>query len=98
MPLGKVDAYDPSVYGSADGRVSYISPDTIMEQKPGGEQVFYRVYIRVDTRNMRPRAGGKIEIQPGMTSTTEILTGQNTVLKYLLKPIIKTVDQSFGER
>ena len=94
----KFDAYDPSVYGSADGRVSYISPDTIMEQKPSGEQVFYRVYIRVDTRNMRPRVGGKIEIQPGMTSTTEILTGQNTVLKYLLKPIIKTVDQSFGER
>ncbi len=94
----KFDAYDPSVYGSADGRVSYISPDTIMEQKPGGEQIFYRVHIRVDTRNMRPRAGGKIEIQPGMTSTTEILTGRNTVLKYLLKPIIKTADRSFGER
>lgn len=94
----KFDAYDPSVYGSADGRVSYVSPDTIMEQKSGGEQVFYRVYIQVDTRNMRPRAGEKIEIQPGMTSTTEILTGQNTVLKYLLKPIIKTADQAFGER
>lgn len=94
----KFDAYDSSVYGSADGRVSYVSPDTIMEQKSGGEQVFYRVYIQVGTRNMRPRAGEKIEIQPGMTSTTEILTGRNTVLKYLLKPIIKTVDQSFGER
>mgnify|MGYP003352505965 CR=1 FL=1 len=40
----------------------------------------------------------KIEIQPGMTATTEILTGHNTVLKFLLKPLIKTVDQSFGER
>ena len=94
----KFDAYDSSVYGSADGRVTYISPDTIMEQKSGGEQIFYRVFIRVDTRKMRPRSGEKIEIQPGMTSTTEILTGQNTVLKYLLKPIIKTADQSFGER
>lgn len=94
----KFDAYDSSVYGSADGRVTYISPDTIMEQKSGGEQIFYRVFIRVDTRKMLPRSGEKIEIQPGMTSTTEILTGQNTVLKYLLKPIIKTADQSFGER
>ena len=94
----KFDAYDSSVYGSADGRVTYISPDTIMEQKSGGEQIFYRVFIRVDTRKMRPRSGEKIEIQPGMTLTTEILTGQNTVLKYLLKPIIKTADQSFGER
>lgn len=94
----KFDAYDSSIFGSADGRVSYISPDTLAEQKPNGEQVFYRVHIRVDTHTMRPRADEKIEIQPGMTATTEILTGHNTILKYLLKPLIKTVDQSFGER
>lgn len=94
----KFDAYDSSIFGSATGRVSYISPDTLTEQKSNGEQVFYRVHIRVDTRSMRPREGQAIEIQPGMTATTEIMTGHNTVLKYLLKPIIKTVDQSFGER
>lgn len=94
----KFDAYDPSIFGSANGRVSYISPDTLTEQKPTGEQVFYRVHIRVDTKTMRPRVDQSIEIQPGMTATTEILTGYNTVLKYLLKPLIKTVDGSFGER
>lgn len=94
----KFDTYDASIYGPADGRVIYISPDTIAEQKPNGEQLYYRVHIRVDTKTMRPRAGEKIEIQPGMTSSIEILTGSNTVLKYLLKPIIKTVDQSFDER
>ena len=94
----KFDAYDSSIFGSANGRVSYISPDTLTEQKPSGEQVFYRVHIRVDTKAMRPRVDQPIEIQPGMTATTEILTGYNTVLKYLLKPLIKTVEQSFGER
>lgn len=94
----KFDAYDPSIFGSADGRVTYISPDTLTEQKANGEQVYYRVHIRVNTRTMRPRSDQKIEIQPGMTATTEILTGHNTVLRYLLKPIIKTLDQSFGER
>lgn len=94
----KFDAYDSSIFGSANGRVSYISPDTLTEQKPSGEQVFYRVHIRVDTTAMRPRVDQKIEIQPGMTATTEILTGYNTVLKYLLKPLIKTVQESFGER
>ncbi|MFM9898204.1 HlyD family efflux transporter periplasmic adaptor subunit [Sphingorhabdus sp.] len=94
----KFDAYDSSIFGSANGRVSYISPDTLTEQKPSGDQVFYRVHIRVDTKGMRPRVDQKIEIQPGMTATTEILTGHNTVLKYLLKPLIKTVEQSFGER
>lgn len=94
----KFDAYDPSVFGSAKGRVTYISPDTLAEQKATGEQLYYRVHIRVDTSVMRPRSGEKIEIQPGMTATTEILTGHNTVLKYLLKPIIKTFDESLGER
>lgn len=94
----KFDAYDPSIYGSADGTVIYISPDTLSEEGPSGERVYYRVHIRVDTATMRPRSGEAIEIQPGMTATTEILTGKNTILKYLLKPIIKTVDQSFGER
>lgn len=94
----KFDAYDSSIFGSAKGRVSYISPDTLTEQKPTGEQVFYRIHIRVDTKTMRPQVGQSIEIQPGMTATTEILTGYNTVLKYLLKPLIKTVDGAFGER
>jgi adhesin transport system membrane fusion protein len=94
----KFDTYDSSIYGSADGRVIYISPDTLSEQKSNGEQIFYRVHIRVDTKSMNPRAGEKIEIQPGMTSSIEILTGANTILNYLLKPIIKTIDQSFDER
>lgn len=94
----KFDAYDPSIFGSADGRVAYISPDTLAEQNAHGEQVYYRVHIRVDTKTMRPQSGEKIEIQPGITATTEIVTGGNTVLKYLLKPLIKTLDQSFGER
>lgn len=94
----KFDAYDSSVFGAANGKVSYISPDTISEQKPTGEQVYYRVFIKVDTTTMRSTKNEKVEIQPGMTATTEIITGRNTVLKYLFKPIIKTVDDSFGER
>lgn len=94
----KFDTFDPSIFGSAEGRVSYISPDTLIEPRPTGESIYYRVHIRVDTRSMRSRPGQAIQIQPGMTATTEIVTGRNTVLNYLLKPIVKTLDQSFSER
>lgn len=94
----KFDAYDSSIYGSANGRVTYISPDTLTEQKPTGEQIFYRVNVTADARSLRPRAGEKVEIQPGMTATVEIKTGKNTVLRYLLKPISKTLSDSMGER
>jgi adhesin transport system membrane fusion protein len=94
----KFDAYDSSIYGSAQGKVIYISPDTLTEQKSQGDQVYYRVHVSVDTKMLRPRLNEKIEIQPGMTATVEIKTGRNTVLKFLLKPITKTVSDSFGER
>ncbi|ODU82934.1 MAG: secretion protein [Novosphingobium sp. SCN 63-17] len=95
----KFDAYDSSIFGSAEGKVTYISPDTLTENGAGAGQdrVFYRVHVRVDTRSMVRRPGEPIAIQPGMTATVEIKTGSNTVLRYLLKPIIKTVAGAMGE-
>jgi hypothetical protein len=40
----------------------------------------------------------QLEIQPGMTSTVEIKTGERSVLKYLTKPVTKTLGESLGER
>ena len=95
----KFDAYDASIYGSASGEVTYVSPDTLEEQTPQGESVFYRVHINVDTSRMKPHLQGeKIEIQPGMTATAEIQTGKNTVWKYLTKPINKTFSEAMTEK
>lgn len=35
---------------------------------------------------------------PGMTAQTEIITGNKTLLQYMLKPIFTQMDQSFHER
>lgn len=95
----KFDAFDSSIYGSAEGVVVYISPDTLTEQLPGvPERSYYRVHINVDTTRMKAHAGSKVQLQPGMTATAEIKTGQNTVLGYLLKPITKTLSGSLTER
>jgi adhesin transport system membrane fusion protein len=94
----KFDAYDSSIYGSGQGRVSYISADTLTEQTPQGAQSYYRVHLTVDTSMLRPRAGENIALQPGMTATAEIITGRSTVFHYLMKPILKTSSESMGER
>ncbi|MET1756878.1 HlyD family efflux transporter periplasmic adaptor subunit [Novosphingobium sp. RD2P27] len=95
----KFDAYDSSIYGSALGRVTYVSPDTIAEQTPEGEVRFYRVHITADPTRMKPHLQGeKIAIQPGMTATAEIQTGRNTVWRYLTKPINKTMSEALTER
>jgi membrane fusion protein, adhesin transport system len=98
----RFDAYDSAVYGTAEGRVTFVSPDTISEPAatPGGAgQVYYRVHLSVSTAPMRvPNPGERIELQPGMTATAEIKTGEHTVFRYLTKPLLKTVSESLGER
>jgi membrane fusion protein, adhesin transport system len=96
----KFDTYDSAIYGAGAGIVSYVSPDTLTEQREDGQTTtYYRININVDITPMRPkRAGEKIIIQPGMTVMAEIKTGENTVLGYLTKPILKTVSESMGER
>ncbi|MBT5496527.1 MAG: hypothetical protein HOK54_12345 [Alphaproteobacteria bacterium] len=37
-------------------------------------------------------------IIPGMTATVDILTGQKTVLDYLMKPILKARQNALRER
>lgn len=95
----KFDAYDASIYGSAGGVVSFISPDTTVEQTPSGNISYYRVHVTADTSTMKPhRPGERIAMQPGMTVTAEILTGRNTVFRYLLKPLSKTFSEAMTER
>ncbi len=94
----KLDAYDYSIYGSLEGIVSYISADTLNEEVRGNEQPYYRVQIKTSGHNLVGRNNERIDIQPGMTATVEIKTGKKTVLRYLTKPITKTLSESMGER
>jgi adhesin transport system membrane fusion protein len=82
----KITAYDYSIYGSLDGKVVTISPDTIQDEvKP--EIFYYRVYIRTDSDVLRNKAGKTFAIVPGMIATVDIRTGEKTVLDYLIKPL-----------
>lgn len=95
----KFDAYDSSIYGAGNGKVTYVSADTLSEQTEEGTISYYRVHLNVDTKQMRPHKPGEvIAIQPGMTATAEIKTGETTVFRYLTKPILKTFSESMGER
>ncbi len=94
----KLDAYDYSIYGALEGIVIYISADTLNEEVRGNDQPYYRVQIKTGERKLLGRNNERIEIQPGMTATVEIKTGKKTVLRYLTKPITKTLSESMGER
>lgn len=93
----KLDAYDYSIYGTLDGVVSYISPDSLMQSTPRGEEPYYRVQIKIIGTEFKDRQQ-KIQVKPGMTVNVDIKAKQRTVLSYLTKPITKTISESMGER
>ena len=82
----KITAYDYSIYGSLDGKVATISPDTLQDEvKP--EVFYYRVFIRTESDALQNKAGKSFAIVPGMVATVDIRTGEKTVLDYLIKPL-----------
>lgn len=94
----KLDAYDYSIYGTLNGELTYISPDTLREETAREEVKYYRGIVRTKGSKLRNPRSEKIEIIPGMTASAEIKTGQRTVMQYLLKPITKSLKESMHER
>ncbi len=86
--LVKVSAYDYSIYGGLNGKVTVISPDTIRDEVKQ-DQYYYRVYIRTNTDKLMNKEGKIFRITPGMIATVDVRTGEKTVLDYLLKPFNK---------
>ena len=90
----KFTAYDFAIYGGIPGKVDDISADTITDEKGNS---FYRVKVRTDVSTIKHN-GQILPIIPGMVATVDILTGERTVMQYLMKPFIKTWDSAMHER
>jgi len=91
----KVTAYDFSIFGGLDGEVSNVSADSLVDQNSG--ETYYQVYVATPTAELE-RDGRKLPIMPGMVTSVEIITGEKTVLDYLLKPINKARAEALTER
>ena len=99
----KLDAYDYSIYGSLDTRVLYVSPDAMTERTAAGEVTYYTIQVALTEAeiadwNRRKRGEQQIALQPGMSGTIDIHTGERTVLSYLTKPVNKAMNTAMTER
>ncbi len=92
----KITAYDFSIYGGLKAKVENISADTIEDEQQKGE-TFYRIRLRTD-RSYLGTENEPLPIIPGMTASVDILTGEKTVLDYLLKPVLKVRERALRER
>ena len=90
----KISAYDYAIHGGLIGKVVNISPDTVTDKK---ENTFYLIHI-VTEKNYLGLKEHPLNIIPGMTASVDIITGQKTVMQYILKPILKSKQYVFSER
>jgi adhesin transport system membrane fusion protein len=94
----KLDAYDFSVYGMLQGKLSYISSDTLTESGPnGGTQTYYRIQVELEP----PLESHRLkltDLKPGMTASLDIRTRSRSVWQYLTKPIQKAFSGALHER
>ncbi len=90
----KISAYDYAIHGGLVGTVVNISPDTITDKK---ENTFYLIHVKTE-KNYLGSKEHPLKIIPGMTASVDIVTGQKTVMQYILKPILKSKQYVFSER
>jgi membrane fusion protein, adhesin transport system len=98
----RFDAFDSSIYGSLQGTLRYISPDTLSEPGDNGQtQVYYRGLVTIQWPTVEAQGERRIrpqDIKPGMTATADLLTGKRTILFYLAKPIVRAFSGALTER
>lgn len=88
----KVAAFDYTTYGTLKGKVTEISADSLPDER--GER-YFRVGIEVDPASAQQFGQA---LTPGMTVMADAVTGQRTVLQYLLSPIRGLNSTAFRDR
>lgn len=89
----KFSTYDFSRYGATEGTLAHISATTFNGEN--GER-FYQGRIVMDSDFVGGDRNNRI--LPGMTVMADIITGEKTILQYLLRPIHVSLQTAFTER
>lgn len=90
----KVSAFDFSRYGTIEGELEFISATTFVDEN---NKSFYKGRIALKKNHVGNNPQKNL-ILPGMTVEADIVTGQKTILAYLLKPIHTSLNTAFNER
>lgn len=106
----KFDTFPYAIYGTADGTVRILSPDSFrnpnedrtrqMSRGRAGTEDFgnayYRARMTIDTMKLRHLPEG-FRLSPGMPVTADIKIGKRTVLAFLFSRIVPVTQEGLRE-
>jgi len=90
----KVSTFDPNIFGIIIGRVDHISATTFQNEQ--GDS-FYKAVVTLE-KNYVGSGDAKRLVLPGMEVQADIITGSKSFMKYMLKPVFRSLNASFSER
>lgn len=89
----KVDTYSFHRYGYLKGTVKSISPDAISDEKQG---LIYKMKVALDTT--KTSKDNAIKVEPGMSVTAEVTTGNRRIIEFFLDPLLTYTNTSLEVR
>ena len=90
----EITAYNSSIFGTLEGRVTSISPDAVVNDRTG--ESFYTVEVQT-TSTLRDDEGRRLPIGPGMIANVSVLGEKRSILSYLFTPITRLSERAFRE-
>jgi adhesin transport system membrane fusion protein len=91
----RITAYDASIFGTLDAKVVRVGADAVLDERK--QEQYFEVFMET-SRNYLGKPEEKLTISSGMAADASIRTGKRSVMEYLLKPVVKTLDKSLRER
>tara|TARA_R110000868_G_scaffold17070_5_gene75402 strand:- start:1351 stop:2733 length:1383 start_codon:yes stop_codon:yes gene_type:complete len=91
--LVNVSAFDFARFGTIDGTLNHISAMTFKDDR-GARYYKGRISLNRNHFGLEPTDNN---ILPGMTVTANVITGEKTLLEYLLKPIHLAIESALSE-
>lgn len=90
----ELNAFDRRKVQPVDGKVIYVSADSLTVDTPYGRQTSYKAHIELDNDSILAQ---NLSLTPGMPATAFINTGERTFVDYMLEPFIETFRKALKE-
>ena len=90
----KLTAYDYAIYGGLEATLEQIGANTIVDET--GEH-YFQIRVRTEKNHLGTEIAS-LPIMTGMVASVDIITGEKTVMDYLLKPIKRATANALRER
>ncbi|MCL2713654.1 MAG: HlyD family type I secretion periplasmic adaptor subunit [Alphaproteobacteria bacterium] len=87
-------AYKQRMTPTVDGKVAWIAADVTVDEKSGNSYYLARVEVSAAELKRVPH----VRLYPGMPVEVSIVTGQRTVLDYLIQPLLDSYAHAFREK